>query len=1265
MEAQEDGANSQEPSKEPLSHQQYAYPDLTPGADGVGGKYWHKLSDTSEEALHVVQAWVAESSTNLLELGTNDLHSDLLLLRYLRANGFNTKKTIAHIQKNIEWRKTMDIAAIVEQRPEDILGCSLEELTAVFPHWHSGYDKTGRPVLFKQYGSFEAGLIKKLVNGDFNNVVRYHIWEQEACGRLCLAKSKADKAIVETISAVIDIKGMGMSQITRDFLNLTKMLAEIDQNQYPETMGKAFIINAPAAFPLVWRMVKPWLDPVTVAKIQIFGGPKEFIPALVDFIGAENLPENYGGVLPPLSPQVHPYAETMASYPEKQANIALIGEDESKDSELDEDEVTRRVAYPYPDSTPGSVDTTGRYWLKLSEDSQTALTAVQRWIDSDRINLQALGTNDLHSSLLLIRYLRANNFNAKKTIAHIQKNIEWRKTMDIAAIVKQRPEDILGCSLEELTAVFPHWHSGYDKTGRPVLFKQYGNFEAGLIKKLVGGSFDNVVRYHIWEQEACARLCFAKSQQNKAIVETITAVIDIKGMGMSQITRDFLSLTKSIAEIDQNQYPETLGKAFIINAPAAFPLVWRMVKPWLDPATVAKIQIFGGPKEYIPALQEYIGEENLPSNYGGTLPPLSPQVHPYAETMKTYNKTETDLANAQAASAYNRISKRDSLRRKKLDTVAAARANPDAEQATKWWFLPSTLFASIQNDWFLGGSPLDDNESDWGDNKSVGSADLDFADAFECQSDLETNSHTHTYSMNPDGSGTTGLLREKSDKAKRPNFCSRMLTRFTGRLLCDRPIRKMSLRRLELYLAMCVFVHLLVSVAAACISGIALAAITWSSTGTRVQLWAFTVALLISCYMIIFDFVGYYGIQVRNWVLLIMYEACVFVGTILYFVISIACFVYYSIPNITGVSDGSLNSTLSSNRAFILVLAVGSLIGFLFGILPLVLTRGWINKLREHAGKKYQTKHVQTTLKFAQSISIAGGIVMLFYGGFGLEYLLNIRFGAPLFPVYGLVYGGVSVLISSTIGLWAANTVHRSVLRLYVYFILPFIILLLLSVALINFGNLSDIERKVTHSYPSLATNESEEKIKANVETYLLVAGSLSIFLSVFQSISLAATRMLTQNIDSSIQVKEKFAILQAMKEKELGIYSSGGIGENGEESAMKDTYWANFSVEHLGRLYMLYSRNQKDRLVILWGVLMGLWNIFVNGTLAVFARNANESSINSSFVFALPKLLGRGDNRFIHANAYLCSSETLLAIFFGPCLLIYAWSTFVYAPYR
>jgi len=43
----------------------------------------------------------------------------------------------------------------------------------------------------------------------------------------------------------------------------------------------------------------------------------------------------------------------------------------------------------------------------------------------------------------------------------------------------------------------------------------------------------------------------------------------------------------------QDNYPETLGKTLIINAPSIFKMIWGLVKPMLDVRTQAKIEVGG------------------------------------------------------------------------------------------------------------------------------------------------------------------------------------------------------------------------------------------------------------------------------------------------------------------------------------------------------------------------------------------------------------------------------------------------------------------------------------------------------------------------------------------------------------------------------------------------------------------------------------------------------------------------------------------------
>jgi hypothetical protein len=300
--------------------------------------------------------------------------------------------------------------------------------------------------------------------------------------------------------------------------------------------------------------------------------------------------------------------------------------------------------FPYPEGTPYRENKAGTYWPALNPNAQKAFDYIQEWLQKNNIDLKELSLFDVDQRLTVLRYLRANKFDTKKTCAHVEKNIQWRKTMKVTELITMRPEAILGFSLERFTAVFPHWHYGFDKTGRPVLYKQYGKFDASKIKKLSGGNFDRVIQYHVWEQEACARLCKQQSLRLGYVVETFVGIVDVKDMRVFQITRDFLALTRAIADVDQGQYPETLGRIYVVNAPSAFPTVYAMIRPWLDPVVAAKILVLGGPKEYEPVLFDYIGKENLPANYGGDLPAMTPTMHPYSLTMVEYDNIGAPFA---------------------------------------------------------------------------------------------------------------------------------------------------------------------------------------------------------------------------------------------------------------------------------------------------------------------------------------------------------------------------------------------------------------------------------------------------------------------------------------------------------------------------------------------------------------------------------------------------------------------------------------------
>lgn len=97
---------------------------------------------------------------------------------------------------------------------------------------------------------------------------------------------------METSCTILDLKDVSLSNFYR-VKDYVMQAASIGQDRYPECMGKFYIINAPWAFSAVWAIIKPWLDEVTVAKVDILGSGYKAV--LLKQIPAENLPKEFGG----------------------------------------------------------------------------------------------------------------------------------------------------------------------------------------------------------------------------------------------------------------------------------------------------------------------------------------------------------------------------------------------------------------------------------------------------------------------------------------------------------------------------------------------------------------------------------------------------------------------------------------------------------------------------------------------------------------------------------------------------------------------------------------------------------------------------------------------------------------------------------------------------------------------------------------------------------------------------------------------------------
>lgn len=75
-------------------------------------------------------------------------------------------------------------------------------------------------------------------------------------------------------------------------------------------------------------------------------------------------------------------------------------------------------------------------------------------------------------------------------------------------------------------------------------------------------------------------------------------------------------MIQNSSKVGSDNYPETFGRAYFVNAPGFFNFLYAIVKGWLDEKTRNKIQVLGA--DYKEELLKHIDADQLPKFLGGT-----------------------------------------------------------------------------------------------------------------------------------------------------------------------------------------------------------------------------------------------------------------------------------------------------------------------------------------------------------------------------------------------------------------------------------------------------------------------------------------------------------------------------------------------------------------------------------------------------------------------------------------------------------------------
>ncbi|KAF7347093.1 CRAL/TRIO domain-containing protein [Mycena venus] len=193
----------------------------------------------------------------------------------------------------------------------------------------------------------------------------------------------------------------------------------------------------------------------------------------------------------------------------------------------------------------------------------------------------------LNQSDTLPRYMRAAKWQIDDAKKRIKATIEWRRDYKPDLIP---PEEV---RIESETGKIIL--NGFDNEGRPILYVRPGRENTQTSPRQV--------RHLVWCLERAMDL-MPPGQ------ESLVIIVDYKSTTLR--TNPSIGVARKVLNILQRHYPETLGRAIVVNLPRVLNFFFKGISPFLDPVTRDKMR-------FNPNLLELIDRSQLDADFGGDL----------------------------------------------------------------------------------------------------------------------------------------------------------------------------------------------------------------------------------------------------------------------------------------------------------------------------------------------------------------------------------------------------------------------------------------------------------------------------------------------------------------------------------------------------------------------------------------------------------------------------------------------------------------------
>lgn len=227
-------------------------------------------------------------------------------------------------------------------------------------------------------------------------------------------------------------------------------------------------------------------------------------------------------------------------------------------------------------------------------------------------------------------FMKFYNNNQTKALKAWQATQSWRKDQGVWNI-HSKPNKWF----YKVKEAYPHFVHGYSKAGYPVIYEQPGKMN---LKSLFasGCQVPDMVRHYIFFMEFVSNHICTKSEIQNIIGKDGTShcssswgtmvVLDIKGAGLGLLSGDVIKYLKEAGDTNSQHYPLSMKRAFVVNSPFFIAGAWSGLKNSVVPASV-QVDLLSESK-YLNALREFIDDDQIPPEYGGSSPYKLGE-HPY------------------------------------------------------------------------------------------------------------------------------------------------------------------------------------------------------------------------------------------------------------------------------------------------------------------------------------------------------------------------------------------------------------------------------------------------------------------------------------------------------------------------------------------------------------------------------------------------------------------------------------------------------------